>query len=125
MIYDLSLWVFIGGLIGARLFYVIQYWGVRVHSLLDIFQIWEGGIVLYGSIIGGTIAFFALPAVPPIPAPPVSSTSIAPALALGIAIGRFGCFLNGCCYGDRLRPPLGRLVPRALAPLAGPAEQRT
>src|SRR5437899_9439954 len=52
VIHDLSLVVFLGGLVGARLFYVIQYWGVKVHSLLDVVRVWEGGIVLYGSIIG-------------------------------------------------------------------------
>src|SRR4051812_18753451 len=58
VVYDLALWVFVGGLLGARIFYVAQYWGKRVHSFWDIFKIWEGGIVLYGSIMGGTIAFF-------------------------------------------------------------------
>jgi len=99
VIHDLSLFVFLGGLLGARLFYVIQYWGVRIHSVVDIFKVWEGGIVLYGSIIGGTIAFFLYRLLRPFPLGPFLDV-IAPALALGIAIGRFGCFLNGCCYGD-------------------------
>jgi phosphatidylglycerol---prolipoprotein diacylglyceryl transferase len=99
VIYDLALFVFIGGLVGARLFYVIQYWGVNVHSLLDVFRIWEGGIVLYGSIIGGTIAFFLYRVFRPFPLRPFLDV-VAPALALGIAVGRFGCFLNGCCFGD-------------------------
>jgi phosphatidylglycerol---prolipoprotein diacylglyceryl transferase len=103
-IYDLALYVFLGGLLGARLFYVIQYWGVRVHGFLDIFKIWEGGIVLYGSIIGGTIAFFTYRLIRPFPLRPYLD-AIAPALVLGIAIGRFGCFLNGCCYGDRCDLP--------------------
>lgn len=99
VIYDLSLGVFLGGLIGARAFFVIQYWGVKVHTFADVFKIWEGGIVLYGSIIGGTLAFFAYRLWRPFPLRPFLDV-IAPALALGIAIGRFGCFLNGCCYGD-------------------------
>ena len=57
VVYDLALWVFIGGLVGARGFYVAQYWGVRVHSFWEVFEIWKGGIVLYGSILGGTLAF--------------------------------------------------------------------
>jgi len=99
VIYDMALTVFIGGLIGARLFYVIQYWGVKVHSLADVFRVWEGGIVLYGSIIGGTIAFFLFRLLRPFPLRPYLD-AVAPALAIGIAIGRFGCFLNGCCFGD-------------------------
>jgi phosphatidylglycerol:prolipoprotein diacylglycerol transferase len=100
VVYDFSLWVFLGGLIGARLFYVIQYWGERIHGVLDIFRIWEGGIVLYGSIMGGTAAFFLYRMWRPFPLRPYLDL-VAPSLALGIALGRFGCFLNGCCYGDR------------------------
>jgi phosphatidylglycerol:prolipoprotein diacylglycerol transferase len=99
VIYDLALFVFLGGLIGARVFYVIQYWGDRVRTVADVFKFWEGGIVLYGSIIGGTLTFFAYRIWRPFPLRPALD-SVAPALALGIAIGRFGCFLNGCCYGD-------------------------
>lgn len=115
LIYDLSLFVFLGGLIGARVFYVIQYWGDRVHSLADVFKIWEGGIVLYGSIIGGTLVFFAYRAVRPFPLMPALD-SIAPALAVGIAIGRFGCFLNGCCFGDVCDLPWAVSFPAPSAP---------
>jgi phosphatidylglycerol---prolipoprotein diacylglyceryl transferase len=99
VVYDLALWVFLGGLIGARLFYVIQYWGDKVHTIAEIFKIWEGGIVLYGSIMGGTAAFFIYRALRPFPLRPFLDV-VAPSLALGIALGRLGCFLNGCCYGD-------------------------
>ncbi|HEV3162572.1 MAG TPA: prolipoprotein diacylglyceryl transferase [Isosphaeraceae bacterium] len=111
MIYDLALWVFVGGLLGARLFYVAQYWGVRVHTLWDVFKIWEGGIVFYGSVIGGTAAFFLYRALRPFPLGPVLDV-IAPAIALGIALGRLGCFLNGCCYGDVCDP---RQIPWAVS----------
>src|SRR5579864_729146 len=99
LIYDLALWIFIGGLIGARMFYVWQYWGDRVNNIWDVFKIWEGGIVFYGSVLGGTAAFFLYRALRPFPLELVIDV-IAPALALGIALGRIGCFLNGCCYGD-------------------------
>ncbi len=97
-IQDLVIVVFLGGLLGARLTYMIQY-GV---PLRQIFRIWEGGIVLYGGIVTGMIAFllfyhyFLKKA-------GVSIWRLAdiagPGLALGIALGRVGCFLNGCCYG--------------------------
>lgn len=99
VIYDLALWVFLGGLVGARAFYVWQYWGIRVMSILDAFKIWEGGIVFYGSVIGGTAAFFLYRWIRPFPLGPVLDV-VAPSLALGLALGRIGCFLNGCCYGD-------------------------
>lgn len=99
VIYDLALWLFLGGLVGARAFYVIQYWGTRVRSFGEIFRIWEGGIVLYGSLIGGALAFLLYRAFRPFPVRPVMD-AIAPSLAVGIALGRIGCFLNGCCWGD-------------------------
>src|SRR6516164_6903216 len=110
VIYDLSLWLFMGGLIGARLFYVIQYWGDRIRTIADIFRIWEGGIVLYGSIIGGTAAFFLYRAIRRFPLLPLLDV-VAPSLALGIAVGRIGCFLNGCCYGDLCTLPWGTSFP--------------
>ncbi|MDR3634179.1 MAG: prolipoprotein diacylglyceryl transferase [Isosphaeraceae bacterium] len=99
VIYDLTIWVFVGGLLGARLFYVIQYWDESIHSFWDIFRVWKGGIVLYGSIMGGTAAFFLYWFIRRFPLRPTLD-AIAPALVLGIALGRVGCFLNGCCYGD-------------------------
>jgi phosphatidylglycerol---prolipoprotein diacylglyceryl transferase len=96
---DLAIFVFIAGLIGARLTYKWQF-GVPWNKFV---RIWEGGIVLYGGIIGGALAFilfwrFALRRFN------VSvwqlGDLVAPAVALGIAIGRVGCLLNGCCWGD-------------------------
>lgn len=115
LLYDLALWVFIGGLVGARLFYVVQYWGDRIRSVGDIFRIWEGGIVLYGSIMGGTAAFFLYRLLRPFPLRPLLDV-VAPSLALGIALGRLGCFLNGCCYGDLCDLPVGVAFPRDSPP---------
>lgn len=110
LLYDLALWVFIGGLVGARLFYVIQYWGDRIRTVGDIFRIWEGGIVLYGSIMGGTATFFFYRFLRPFPLRPLLDV-VAPSLAIGVALGRFGCFLNGCCYGDLCDLPVGVAFP--------------
>ncbi|MEJ7640492.1 MAG: prolipoprotein diacylglyceryl transferase [Singulisphaera sp.] len=115
VIYDLALWVFVGGLVGARLFYVIQYWGTRIHSVWDVFKVWEGGIVLYGSIMGGAAAFFLYRAFRPFPLRPMLDV-IAPSLALGIALGRLGCFLNGCCYGDACDLPWAVAFPKHSPP---------
>lgn len=110
LLYDLALWVFIGGLVGARLFYVVQYWGDRIRTVGDVFRIWEGGIVLYGSIMGGTAAFFFYRFLRPFPLRPLLDV-VAPSLAIGVALGRFGCFLNGCCYGDVCDLPVGVAFP--------------
>ncbi len=115
LVYDLALWVFVGGLVGARGFYVLQYWGTKVQGFWEIFEIWKGGIVLYGSILGGTVAFLAYRRVRSFPLRPMLD-AIAPALAFGIAIGRLGCFLNGCCFGDPCNLPWAVSFPKHSPP---------
>jgi phosphatidylglycerol---prolipoprotein diacylglyceryl transferase len=105
---DFTIWVFVSGLIGARLLYMIQY-ADRFHDhsiiglILASFKIWEGGIIYYGSVIGGAIGYglfywFVKRRMN------VSgwqlADAVAPLLALGLAIGRIGCYLNGCCGGQ-------------------------
>jgi len=115
VVYDLGLWVFIGGLVGARGFYVVEYWGTRVNSFWEVFEIWKGGIVLYGGILGGTAAFLLYRAYRPFPTRAMLD-AIAPALAFGIAIGRLGCFLNGCCWGDACDLPWAVSFPKNSPP---------
>ena len=99
MISDLAVWLFLGGLIGARVFFLFQYWQ-HLHSFWEVFSIWKGGIVFYGSAMGATVAFFIYRRLRPFPLLPMLDV-VAPSTALGIAFGRLGCFLNGCCWGDR------------------------
>ena len=54
-IIDLALWLIPGGIIGARLYYVVFAWDQFSGDLLSVFRIWEGGIAIYGGIIGGLI----------------------------------------------------------------------
>jgi len=104
VVYDVAAWLMIGGLVGARLFYVAEYWGEKVTTLGEALRVWEGGIVFYGCVFGATAAFFLFRAVR---AFPVLATldALAPAVALGVSLGRIGCFLNGCCFGKVCRPP--------------------
>ena len=99
VILDMAFWIFFIGLIGARLFYCIQYWGEDINSLLDVIQYWKGGIVYYGGILGGALAFFVYRHFRPFPLRPYLDV-MAPAIMVGTLFGRLGCFLNGCCYGD-------------------------
>src|SRR5262245_4251226 len=50
---DLAIWLFVGGLVGARIVYMIQYG----RPLSEFFMIWQGGIVFYGSVIGGVLGY--------------------------------------------------------------------
>jgi len=98
-VYDLWFAGFIGGWLGARIWYVIQFWSEQfADDPWQVFAITSGGLVWYGGIIGATVAVIGLLR--------VKRKSILgyldltmPAGALGLAFGRVGCFLNGCCFG--------------------------
>lgn len=92
-------WLLVGGILGGRLLYVIfnlDYFRVNPR---EIPALWQGGLIWYGALAGGFLsgtAYLKLKKVNVIKALDL----IAPFLALGQAIGRIGCFLNGCCYGS-------------------------
>jgi phosphatidylglycerol:prolipoprotein diacylglycerol transferase len=99
VVYELAVWMLVGGMVGARLFYVVEYWGEKIHTIGQALKVWEGGIVYYGGFVGGLGALFLYRAFRPFPLLPTLD-AIAPSIAIGTALGRVGCFLNGCCYGD-------------------------
>src|SRR5947209_1293719 len=53
-VYELAIWIFSGGVVGARAVYVLQN-PSEMKGILDIFTVWRGGIVFYGCIFGGLI----------------------------------------------------------------------
>ena len=103
VIYDLALWVFLGGLVGARVFYVVQYWGDTVHTSGTSSRSGRGGSSSTAASWAGRPRSSSTGRAP-FPLRPMLDV-VAPSLALGIAMGRLGCFLNGCCYGDRATCP--------------------
>lgn len=113
-IWDLSFWMFVFGILGARLFFVIQYHD-QFRSWLDFFAVWEGGLVVYGSAIGGLFAFLWFTYRYRISRLWLADL-IAPYMLLGVAIGRIGCLLNGCCYGDYCEAPWGISFPGGSGP---------
>lgn len=104
VIFSLAFGMFICGILGARLFYVIEYWNDFVAAggvsgaLRKAVQFTEGGLVVYGSLIGATAAFVVFVTRRKLP-PLAMADLIAPSLVAGLALGRIGCLLNGCCYG--------------------------
>lgn len=99
VIMDFGLVVMVASVIGSRAFYVLSHWVEYAARPLTVLAVWEGGLTFYGGVLLAVpagiiylkrkgIAFWPL------------ADMAAPAFALGLGIGRFGCFLNGCCFGN-------------------------
>jgi prolipoprotein diacylglyceryltransferase len=103
-IQDLAIWLFVGGIIGARMAHVIlEREGNLLERFADFFKLWDGGLVLYGSLAGGLVGFFAayyFAFRKQQISPSKMADVLAPSLAVGICLGRIGCLLNGCCFGE-------------------------
>ena len=96
---DLAMWVFVSGIIGARAVFMIQY-----HTpIWDFYKLWDGGLVFYGgpmgALVGYILAYFLWLRKYHFSSWKIADV-IAPCVALGLALGRVGCLLNGCCYGN-------------------------
>jgi phosphatidylglycerol:prolipoprotein diacylglycerol transferase len=98
VVHNAALAAFVGGILGARLFFVVQYTG-GVPSLWELLKIWEGGLTFYGGFVLAVLAVGAYLALTRRPLLYWLDV-FAPSVALGLAFGRLGCYLNGCCYGD-------------------------
>jgi phosphatidylglycerol:prolipoprotein diacylglycerol transferase len=104
-ILGLGMEVFLWGIVGARLFYVLEYheqffaagrsWS---ESLMAVLNVAAGGLVVFGSLPTAALAAWRFASRRGLSLPRLADC-IAPGLLVGLAIGRIGCFLNGCCYG--------------------------
>ncbi|MGA1875502.1 MAG: prolipoprotein diacylglyceryl transferase [bacterium] len=105
-IMDLGFYLIISAIIGARLLFVFLNVKEYLAHPLNIFKIWEGGLVFHGGLIFGLLAGFLY-----VKGHHLSiwkfTDIIAPALALGQSIGRIGCLMAGCCYGKETTCPWG------------------
>jgi phosphatidylglycerol:prolipoprotein diacylglycerol transferase len=102
-VYSLAFYLFIGGIVGARSFYIIEYWHqfqrpTLMATLGAMLNVTQGGLVVYGSLIGAAAVGIwhlrrqRLPVL-------AMADLLAPSMMLGLALGRIGCLLNGCCHG--------------------------
>jgi phosphatidylglycerol:prolipoprotein diacylglycerol transferase len=110
--WDATMWIFIMGILGARVFYVIEYHtrffgpdpitgNARTlgETALALINLPDGGLVLYGGLIFAPLAFYVysrLRGIRPLAFADIAITSV----FVGIMFGRLGCLLNGCCFGD-------------------------
>ncbi len=106
IIFDLVLVIAAAGIIGARLFYVIGHLQEFAEKPLLAFAFWQPGLVFYGGLLLGAVAVFVFARLRRLFLWDIADI-LAPGLALGYAIARIGCFLNGCCYGAPTNLPWG------------------
>ncbi len=109
-IFDILFALLIGGVAGGRILFVIINWKDYAGSPLRAFLINEGGLAFQGALVS---AFFCMAAVVAFKKMEFWKTIdlFAPYAALGHAIGRIGCFFNGCCYGAATKLPIGVTFP--------------
>jgi len=104
LIGDLGIWLVIGAIPFARLYYVLFQWQDYSQHPQDIIAIWKGGIAIHGAILGGTIATIFFARWHKISIWQLSDL-VVPSLALGQAIGRWGNFFNSEAFGSPTNLP--------------------
>jgi len=97
---DVTLWLMLGGIVGARIVYVTTYWKQEFadQPFSEVFMVQHGGLVFYGGLIGAIVAGLIYLRWKKLPVWKIADV-LAPSIALGSVFGRIGCLLNGCCYG--------------------------
>jgi len=107
---DLALWVVPCGIIGARLYYVIFDWQSFAHDPISVLYIWNGGLAIYGAVIGGALAILLFSWRKKL-SPLLLMDMIAPTLALAQSIGRWGNYFNMEAYGGHITNPFWQFFP--------------
>lgn len=103
---DLAFWCLISGFIGARLLFVITQLDFFLAEPLQIFQVWNGGLVFWGGpLVAVPFGIFFMKR----NKMPIWRTMdvIVPGLTIAHLFGRFGCLAAGCCYGKPTTEPWG------------------
>ncbi len=92
------LWTLAAAIIGSRLLFVVTNLD-QFHRIIDVFRLWDSGIVAYGGFLGGfvgTVVFCRIHRIPVLP----WTDCVTPSLCVGLMITRIGCFLGGCDFGQ-------------------------
>jgi len=97
---------FVGALLGAKVFWYLQF---RPGDVWRAIFVWESGLVYYGGLVGGILGVVLYCRITRLPLLRVGDVAIV-FVPLGQAITRIGCFLNGCCWGK----PASEMVPWAV-----------
>ncbi|MCL4294454.1 MAG: prolipoprotein diacylglyceryl transferase [Anaerolineae bacterium] len=120
-IYDAAMWIVPGGLLGARLFHVLDHWSHEyAANPVRALYLWEGGLAIWGGVIGGLIAGIILARQRRWRLPRLLD-AVAPGLVLAQAIGRVACIITGDAVGKPTSGPFGLAYtnPGAMVPQLG------
>jgi phosphatidylglycerol:prolipoprotein diacylglycerol transferase len=102
---DLGVWLIVSGMLGGKLFHIVFFWndfiaGWHEEGLRSLRE----GFVFYGGFIAATLTAVGYTRAKRLPLAKLADL-MAPCVALGHALGRLGCFFNGCCYGKACSLP--------------------
>jgi phosphatidylglycerol:prolipoprotein diacylglycerol transferase len=103
---DLFFYAVLSAVLGSRALFVLINFGIYRENPLQMFKLWEGGLVFYGGLllaVGVTLGYMKWHRLPLWKWTDLFS----PPIALGLFFGRIGCFLAGCCYGKETSLPWG------------------
>ena len=98
IIFNLNFIVFICGIIGARIFYISYNLDYYLHNPLEMIMLQKGGLAWFGGLTLGVFSGIFYLKIKKLAIFKMADL-LSPYVALGQAIGRLGCFLNGCCFG--------------------------
>ena len=107
---DMALWSVPLAVLFSRIYYVIFTWERYKGDFFSIFRVWEGGLAIYGGVIGGALGVYLLSKRRKIPFFTLTAL-VAPGLILGQAIGRWGNFFNGEAFGNAVTDPAWQFFP--------------
>lgn len=112
--WDMLAWVALGGIVGAKAYYLALHWqALLANPMGEILS--RGGLVWYGGLIGGVLTYYVQVRARKLPVATMYDAS-APGLALAYVVGRFGCFLVGDDYGRYTDGPFGIAFPQGAPP---------
>lgn len=109
ILWPLAIWIFVAAMIFSRAYWILEY--APETAISDSTRFWHRGHVFYGGLLGGILAVFFYACVRKTRFLDLLDL-LAPSAALGYAITRIGCFLNGCCYGTVTDVPWAVRFPR-------------
>ncbi len=104
IITNIALYALVAGVAGARLFHIIHYYDKFRANPVELLYIWQGGLEFYGGVLLAMAVIIIYMIYYKLPVRQCLDV-LAVGLMLGLAFGRIGCFLNGCCFGKPANIP--------------------